>query len=519
MRVRHNGIAALDPGIGFTRFSTKVHTASRASPGSDRRTSQGPRRGPLPPGGNGDWLAESSERACPLFLAPFPRQDGPPNGTGTFATLRSQSPLPGPESVPISAGGREMGTGSRSLRSVPVPLSSRGFLGKMGRAKGTGTFATLRSQSPLPGPEEMGTGSRSLRSVPVPLSSPVSSARWAAQRGQAPSLRSGASPRSPAQKGGPGKGTGTFATLRSQSPLRGPEGAGQRGQAPSLRSGASPRCPAQSQPAQRGQAPSLRSGASPRCPARSQNETALRNERFALFRLAASPRMRGRPDRGTIPPAPRCERAARGSPGERALTAKMDEQSGDPTDPLPERWQGVVTSRLAPGERVLAWFTPDLDSRLHFREPGRAHRPPRAPRRGGRGRGRGRGLRLVGMADLGGIAAPGARQAGDRHARLLEPGAGRPLAVHAGSWRGRAATGAAARGACEGRAEGPVFAAGPVPLLPEPAAPGKWSSRGVRRRRGSTRPPRSFAWPGSPGRGSGPSCSASRSRWRAPRRG
>ena len=52
--------------------------------------------------GKGDWLAESSERACPPFLglSPFPRYGkmGRARGTGTFATLRSQSPLPGPES-------------------------------------------------------------------------------------------------------------------------------------------------------------------------------------------------------------------------------------------------------------------------------------------------------------------------------------------------------------------------------------------------------------------------------------
>ena len=44
--------------------------------------------------GKGDWLAESSERACPPFLGKMGRA----RGTGTFAALRSQSPLPGPES-------------------------------------------------------------------------------------------------------------------------------------------------------------------------------------------------------------------------------------------------------------------------------------------------------------------------------------------------------------------------------------------------------------------------------------
>ena len=36
--------------------------------------------------------------------------------------------------------------------------------------------------------------------------------------------------------------------------------------------------------------------------------------------------------------------------------------------PLPPDWQGPLAGRLEPGERTLAWFAPDLDTRLHYAE-------------------------------------------------------------------------------------------------------------------------------------------------------
>ena len=41
---------------------------------------------------------------------------------------------------------------------------------------------------------------------------------------------------------------------------------------------------------------------------------------------------------------------------------------GAATTPLPEEWRDPVLARLKTGERVLAWFAPDLDERLQFAE-------------------------------------------------------------------------------------------------------------------------------------------------------
>src|SRR5207253_6963089 len=45
------------------------------------------------------------------------------------------------------------------------------------------------------------------------------------------------------------------------------------------------------------------------------------------------------------------------------LAGTLDEWSA-----VPEPWRGEVAARLEAGESVLAWFAPDLDTRLHYAE-------------------------------------------------------------------------------------------------------------------------------------------------------
>ena len=49
------------------------------------------------------------------------------------------------------------------------------------------------------------------------------------------------------------------------------------------------------------------------------------------------------------------------------MGVENDGSPGDQSLP-PEEWQAEVTSRLEPGERLLAWFAPDLDAGLNFHE-------------------------------------------------------------------------------------------------------------------------------------------------------
>ena len=45
------------------------------------------------------------------------------------------------------------------------------------------------------------------------------------------------------------------------------------------------------------------------------------------------------------------------------MNGRTDDQAA-----MPESWRGALASRLDPGERVLAWFAPDLDNRLRYLE-------------------------------------------------------------------------------------------------------------------------------------------------------
>jgi ATP-binding cassette subfamily B protein len=50
------------------------------------------------------------------------------------------------------------------------------------------------------------------------------------------------------------------------------------------------------------------------------------------------------------------------------LTRAAGERSGAPAEPLPGEWERAVSAALKPGERVLAWVSPDLDAGLHFHD-------------------------------------------------------------------------------------------------------------------------------------------------------
>ena len=50
------------------------------------------------------------------------------------------------------------------------------------------------------------------------------------------------------------------------------------------------------------------------------------------------------------------------------MSASSPHANGDPIGPPPSEWHGVLTSRLEAGEHVVAWFLPDLDDGLNFKE-------------------------------------------------------------------------------------------------------------------------------------------------------
>ena len=60
--------------------------------------------------------------------------------------------------------------------------------------------------------------------------------------------------------------------------------------------------------------------------------------------------------------------AAKTFPGGSDVSGADDESGAAASDPLPGEWRAAVSTQLHPGERVLAWFAPDLDDRLNFND-------------------------------------------------------------------------------------------------------------------------------------------------------
>ena len=152
----------------------------------------------------------------------------------------------------------------------------------------------------------------------------------------------------------------------------------------------------------------------------------------------------------------------------------MDERCDDPRGPLPAEWQGVVASRLAPGERLLAWFAPDLDARLHFCE-SLVVLTDRRVLHGEPGAGAAAGWAEWPLADGATLRTRDKRGIG-----TLELCDTRGRQAH---WRYTLARGAAAQRLAgrldalrEGRADDPSAPErAPCPSCGAPAAPGQWS--------------------------------------------
>src|SRR4051812_49480542 len=52
--------------------------------------------------------------------------------------------------------------------------------------------------------------------------------------------------------------------------------------------------------------------------------------------------------------------------GDGALVNPGEGDQADSRGPLPPEWRADVEARLEVGEAVAAWFSPDLDNRLHY---------------------------------------------------------------------------------------------------------------------------------------------------------
>src|SRR6185437_11212885 len=74
-------------------------------------------------------------------------------------------------------------------------------------------------------------------------------------------------------------------------------------------------------------------------------------------------RLTREPNQGPTPPRRRND-----PPGEpTSLNPPIADVNPDLT-PLPPEWRAAVPARLGAGERLLCWFTPDLNTQLHYAE-------------------------------------------------------------------------------------------------------------------------------------------------------